>query len=102
MKSRINWLVQGDRNTTFYHISALVQRKRNRILAIQNNVGEWIIEERDVMNFIKRRFEDLFITFIHFSHSLASPSSRWQAFFSDQDRESFIIPISKEEIKAAL
>lgn len=34
MKSRINGLVQGERNTAFYHISALVQRKRNRILEI--------------------------------------------------------------------
>lgn len=102
MKSRINGLVQGERNTAFYHISALVQPKRNRILAIQNNVDEWIVEERDVMNFIRRGFKDLFTTSISFSHSLASPPSRWQVFLSNQGHESFITPISEEEIKAAL
>ena len=40
LKSRINWMVQGDRNTAFFHVSTLVRRKRNQILAIKNGVGE--------------------------------------------------------------
>ena len=40
LKSRVNWLIMGDRNTSFYHISTLVRRSRNRILSIKNSVGE--------------------------------------------------------------
>ena len=29
LKSRVNWLVQGDRSTNFYHVSTLVRRKQN-------------------------------------------------------------------------
>ena len=29
LKSRVNWMIQGDRNTAFYHVSTLVRRKRN-------------------------------------------------------------------------
>lgn len=36
LKSRVNWMIQGDRNTSFYHISTLVRRKRNHIKAIKN------------------------------------------------------------------
>lgn len=36
LKSRINWMIQGDRNTSIYHISTLVRRKRNQILAIKD------------------------------------------------------------------
>ena len=39
LKSRVNWLIQGDQNTTFYHVSMLVRRKRNQIMAIKNAVG---------------------------------------------------------------
>ena len=36
LKSRINWMILGDRNTSFYHVSALARRKRNFIIAIEN------------------------------------------------------------------
>uniref|UniRef100_A0A2N9IFC0 CCHC-type domain-containing protein n=1 Tax=Fagus sylvatica TaxID=28930 RepID=A0A2N9IFC0_FAGSY len=38
VKSRYNWLIQGDRNTAFFHSSTLVRRKRNRILSIKDNM----------------------------------------------------------------
>ena len=31
LKSRVNWMIQGDRNTVFHHVSTLVRRKRNQI-----------------------------------------------------------------------
>ena len=48
LKSRVNWMIQGDRNTSFYHVSTLVRRKRNQILAIKDLTGEWIHEEMGV------------------------------------------------------
>ena len=42
MKSRINWMIQGDRNTSFYHVSTLIRRKHNKILNIKDGQGEWI------------------------------------------------------------
>jgi len=35
LKSRINWLVQSDWNTSFYHVSTLARRKRNHIASIK-------------------------------------------------------------------
>ena len=42
LKFRVNWMIQGDRNTAFYHVSTLVRRKRNKIMVIKDSVGEWI------------------------------------------------------------
>ena len=59
LKSRVNWLVQGDRNTTFFHVSTLVRRKRNQIMAIKNSVGDWIYEESDIKEFIRSGFHGI-------------------------------------------
>lgn len=42
MKSRIDWLLLGDRNTTFFHTSALIRRRRNKISLIKKNEKVWI------------------------------------------------------------
>ena len=52
IKSRVNWMILGDRNTAFYHMSTLVRRSRNQISAIKNSVGEWLYLERDIMEHI--------------------------------------------------
>ena len=62
LKSRVNWLVQGDRNTAFFHVSTLVRRKMNQIMAIKNLVGEWILEENDIKEFIRSGFNGIYAT----------------------------------------
>ena len=61
-KSRINRLIEGNRNTTFHHLSTIVRRRRNKISCIKNDMGEWILSENGAMNHIKRGFEKLFTT----------------------------------------
>ena len=60
LKSQVNWLVQGDRNTNFYHVSTLVKRKRNWILAMKDSVGEWIFEEMAIKEHIRNGFEGIY------------------------------------------
>lgn len=62
LKSRVNWMVLGDRNTSLYHVSTLVRRKRNMIIAIKNDVGDWITKEKEVMNHFREGFIKLYST----------------------------------------
>lgn len=39
MKARISRLVEGDRNTAFYHAFTLVFRRRNRITCMKDRMG---------------------------------------------------------------
>ncbi|QHN76141.1 Putative ribonuclease H protein family [Arachis hypogaea] len=41
-KSRSKWLEFGDWNTKFFHGSTMVRRRKNKILTIQNDDGEWL------------------------------------------------------------
>ena len=60
LKSRVNWMVQGDRNTSFYHVSTLIRRKRNKILNLKDSQGEWINDLTAVMEHVRNSFAKLF------------------------------------------
>ena len=62
LKSRLNWMIQGDRNTSFYHVSTLAWRKRNHIAAIKDDRESWITEEMEVMEHFRKRFHTLYTT----------------------------------------
>lgn len=40
LKSRITWLSLGDQNTKFFHRSALIRRRHNKICQLQKNNGD--------------------------------------------------------------
>lgn len=69
MKAHISWVVEGDENSTFFHTSALVRRRRNRMVNMKDRMGNWLNNEQDIVNFIRRGFLELFIT-SHYSFSL--------------------------------
>ena len=48
MKSRVEMLVNGDRNTSFYHTSIIAQKRRNKIVSLRDGNGYWISNEIDV------------------------------------------------------
>ncbi|GLT98319.1 hypothetical protein SLE2022_158280 [Rubroshorea leprosula] len=62
MKSRINWILEGDRNTRFFHVSTIKHRSHNRILGLKNSVGEWNWDSHDIESICRNYFQQLFTT----------------------------------------
>ena len=59
-KSRCSWLQFGDKNTSFFHASAVGRRKRNRTEALQDESGEWITEPKAMQHLAVNFFKDLY------------------------------------------
>ena len=95
-------MIQGDRNTTFYHVSTLVRRKRYQILAIKNAVGEWIYENNGVKEHIRDGFRDVFTSSFLSVPRVTPLAFRWQAKLSDEERTSISGIATEDEIRAAL
>lgn len=47
-RSRTKWLADGDRNTRYYHLKTITRRRRNQILMLRNEQGDWV-EDEDVL-----------------------------------------------------
>ena len=97
LKSRINWMILGDRNTSFYHILALARRKWNLITAIKNDAREWLIEEREVANHIREGFVNIYTTSQEVVYSL-----QWQPKLSREEKDSISQMVIEEEVRATL
>ena len=61
-KSRELWLKEGDQNSRFFHLSTLVQRRRNRIKEIKLEDGSWINNRYDIQSYFEENFKTLYRT----------------------------------------
>ena len=102
LKSRVNWMNQGDRNTNFYHVSTLVRRKRNQILAIKDAMGEWVHEESAVKEIVRSEINSIYTSSFVSSSWAVLDISQWQACLTNEERESIGGIALEEEIKSAL
>ena len=62
MKSRTNWIILGEMNTSYFHISTLNRRSKNRITCVQNNEGEWCHDIEEVKEIFNAGFKKLYKT----------------------------------------
>ena len=62
MKSRLNYLTHGERNTAYYHTLVINRRKRNKITFLKDNMGNLISDESEVARYIKKWHADLYTT----------------------------------------
>eukprot|EP00253_Pinus_taeda_P010671 PITA_10671 len=58
-KSRVQWLKEGEQNTKFFHISTLDYRSANKILRLNNEVGETLQNHKDISSLLTRHFKHI-------------------------------------------
>ncbi|XP_061350094.1 uncharacterized protein LOC133295304 [Gastrolobium bilobum] len=59
-RSRTDWIRFGDRNTKFFHSATVSRRRRNRIDALQNDVGDWIADPSLLMSMAVEYYDNLY------------------------------------------
>lgn len=62
MKSRCIWLIDGDKNTKFYHTSTVKRRSNNRILGLKKPDDTWTHNMFEISEMALHHFESLFTT----------------------------------------
>lgn len=59
--ARVNWLVNGDRNTSFFHKVASARKKQNKVVSLGDNSGKWVVDDEGMLNAAFSYFAQLFI-----------------------------------------
>ncbi|XP_061368310.1 uncharacterized protein LOC133311296 [Gastrolobium bilobum] len=58
-KSRHSWLVDGDKNTRFYHSKAVIRRSINKVSRLRRDAQVWIEDPVELVDHVCRFFENL-------------------------------------------
>lgn len=101
LKARINYTLDGDRNTKFFHASALSHRRRNKIFALKNSNNSWLYEEGQIKEVIVTHFKDLFIS-SSISENLFPQTTLTFPTIDNTLHCSFFNPPSLQEIRSVL
>ncbi|XP_057746094.1 uncharacterized protein LOC130965343 [Arachis stenosperma] len=99
-KSRENWIVDGDRNTRYYHTKTIVKRGKNRIMKLKGTDGEWIEEEEELGDHIINHFKNIYqneVMTVPFELKYYAPPD-----FTNDDCRRFITPPNEEEVRKAI
>ncbi|XP_042504810.1 uncharacterized protein LOC122081684 [Macadamia integrifolia] len=59
-KSRNQWLQQGDRNTSFFHLSTIQRRGSNRILRLKTENDAWTQSDDEIYQVINEYYTQIF------------------------------------------
>ena len=102
LKSRINATFFGDCNTSFFHVSTVVRRHRNKIRCIKDAVGNWLTEENEVKEYIRSGFKNLYTTKLRWSTKFSDVSNFSWCYLTDEDRARINYDVTVEEIRASL
>lgn len=59
-KSREKWIVHGDRNTKFFHMSTIIRRRRNKVDMLKNDENKWVSDAKELEELAVSYFKRLY------------------------------------------
>lgn len=102
-RSKLNWSLQRYHNTSFFHSTVLVRRRRNIIGAILKDGGEWAVTDREIRSVFVTHYKCIFTQTIPIQDSTQIPDEVAASICKIQPQEAAsleLIPI-EEEIKCS-
>jgi hypothetical protein len=96
-RSRANWLQFGDRNTSFFHNFASARRKKNRIIKLKNDDGDWVEGTDPLKPLILNYFANLFTSEVQVTNPAIL--EKVPACVDDSMNEKLLAPFSPEDVK---
>ena len=102
MKARSNWIVHGERNTSFFHLTTLIRRGFNKITCIENENGILTHDMEEVKSLFLDGFKSLYQTKMVSSSISYQVVMGWSVQIAQVDAKALNLPPSDLEISNAL
>ncbi|CAB4299176.1 unnamed protein product [Prunus armeniaca] len=60
LKSQVQWLNEGEKNTKFFHSKTLARRRANRMVGLEDSAGRWCTDDSEFKPLILSYFQEIF------------------------------------------
>ncbi|XP_012853795.1 PREDICTED: uncharacterized protein LOC105973319 [Erythranthe guttata] len=101
-RSRIQWVQEGDRNTSFFHAKASTRKRANHIGGIEDNFGEWKTKPSDIEKVITEYFGKIFHSSSPNADEMREAVGLLIPRVSNEANQMLTQPYSPEEVITAL
>ncbi|KAL5770307.1 hypothetical protein ACOSP7_014461 [Xanthoceras sorbifolium] len=101
-RSKVSWLRDGDRNTAFFHSTAVGRLKKNFISFITNESGSIQVSQSIIVSTIENYFSKVFSSSGHSVTNIEHATSSTSRSISADVGAALAAPFSGEEIRIAL
>lgn len=94
-KSWAKWIVQGERNTRFYHLSTIIRRRKSKVTFLKNDNND-----EDISNLVQIYYVDLFR-----NRGTSIPINQmvpFQSQLTNVDNDNLCLPVSNAEIWSSI
>jgi hypothetical protein len=95
------WLLKGDNNTKFFHITTNGRKRRETIFSLQDE-GSRISEEENLLRHVTEYYRELFGPATRDAFELNNDLWPLEEVVSREENEELVKPFSEEEVGAAL
>ena len=99
-RSRVQWMMLGDRNTRYFHSKASDRKRKNAISRIMDENGNWHETKEGIANVAVSYFEKLYTT--SYPSHILEVTNKIPNKVSSEMNQSLIKEFTKEEVVAAL
>ncbi|XP_039055511.1 uncharacterized protein LOC120198223 [Hibiscus syriacus] len=99
-KARTKWILEGDRNTAFYHASTITKRRANKIETLKREDGSWSTDQEELREMAIQFYTKLF-------SSSGDPKYNYEIRgkfqkIEEHEKESLTREVTNEKIKEAI
>jgi len=103
LKSRAIWLKSGDENTSFFHKYAKGRKSVNTIWSLKNEEGREVSSFSDLADLGQRHFQRIFSDpEVATLGEIIRTAQCFPRFVEEEEADELSIPVSKEEVEAAM
>lgn len=100
-RAKDHWLMNGDKNTRWFHNKASYRKKKNHIVGMEDRSGQWVSEFRQVEDTISEYFSSLFSSSNPDPMLIQESLRDVMVSVSDEMNQGLLRPFVTEEVEVA-